>query len=100
MYWQQQADYEIAVELDDENQTISGVEKITYHNNSKDGNDRRSMDPFRVDSYDDDIKEEDLDPALTLDIYSLLYTANLFSPGFLFSASSTLTYVCSALGVQ
>src|SRR5690606_18167775 len=33
-YWQQQADYEIEVELDDENQRISGREVITYHNNA------------------------------------------------------------------
>lgn len=31
-YWQQQADYEIAVELDDDKQRISGKETITYHN--------------------------------------------------------------------
>ena len=36
MYWQQQADYVIAVTLDDENQSISGEETITYHNNSPD----------------------------------------------------------------
>lgn len=36
MYWQQQADYEIEVELDDENQSIQGKEKVTYHNNSPD----------------------------------------------------------------
>jgi len=35
-YWQQKADYEIAVELNDANQSISGAEKITYHNNSPD----------------------------------------------------------------
>jgi hypothetical protein len=35
-YWQQKADYEIAVELNDLNQSISGTEKITYHNNSPD----------------------------------------------------------------
>ncbi len=35
-YWQQEADYVIKVELNDENQTISGVETITYHNNSPD----------------------------------------------------------------
>ncbi len=33
-YWQQKADYEIDVTLDDENQRIEGVEKITYFNNS------------------------------------------------------------------
>lgn len=33
-YWQQQADYDIEVTLDDENQSISGKEKVTYHNNS------------------------------------------------------------------
>jgi hypothetical protein len=36
MYWQQQADYEISVELDDEKQRIYGEERITYHNNSPD----------------------------------------------------------------
>ena len=35
-YWQQKADYEIAVELDDTKQSISGGETITYHNNSPD----------------------------------------------------------------
>lgn len=35
-YWQQQADYKIAIELDDENQRIYGTETITYHNNSPD----------------------------------------------------------------
>ena len=33
-YWQQQADYKIQVELDDEKQTITGSETVTYHNNS------------------------------------------------------------------
>lgn len=33
-YWQQKADYVIDVELNDENQTISGHEVITYTNNS------------------------------------------------------------------
>ena len=33
-YWQQQADYNIAVTLDDENQSVSGSETITYYNNS------------------------------------------------------------------
>ena len=33
-YWQQKADYEINVELNDDNQTIIGSETITYHNNS------------------------------------------------------------------
>jgi hypothetical protein len=35
-YWQQQADYDIAVKLDDEAHTISGAETITYYNNSPD----------------------------------------------------------------
>lgn len=35
-YWQQKADYVIDVELDDENQKISGFEVITYTNNSPD----------------------------------------------------------------
>jgi hypothetical protein len=35
-YWQQQADYDIAAELNDDNQSISGVETITYTNNSPD----------------------------------------------------------------
>ncbi len=33
-YWQQQADYDIDVELNDENQSITGSETITYTNNS------------------------------------------------------------------
>lgn len=33
-YWQQKADYKIKVELDDENQRITGSEVVTYYNNS------------------------------------------------------------------
>lgn len=33
-YWQQQADYYIKVTLNDENQSITGWEKVTYHNNA------------------------------------------------------------------
>lgn len=36
LYWQQKADYEIEVELNDENQSLRGKEKITYYNNSPD----------------------------------------------------------------
>jgi len=35
-YWQQKADYVMNVELNDENQTITGSGTITYHNNSPD----------------------------------------------------------------
>ena len=35
-YWQQKADYDIEVELDDKNQSITGKERITYYNNSPD----------------------------------------------------------------
>jgi hypothetical protein len=35
-YWQQQADYEINVTLNDANQSVTGSETITYHNNSPD----------------------------------------------------------------
>ena len=35
-YWQQQVDYKIAVELDDDTQSLEGRETITYHNNSPD----------------------------------------------------------------
>ncbi len=35
-YWQQKADYNIKVTLDDQNQTITGSELITYTNNSPD----------------------------------------------------------------
>ncbi len=33
-YWQQRADYDIDVTLDDENQRISGIARIDYHNHS------------------------------------------------------------------
>jgi hypothetical protein len=36
LYWQQKADYDIKVELDDVHQKIKGYETITYHNNSPD----------------------------------------------------------------
>jgi len=35
-YWQQQADYDIVAELNDDNQSITGNETITYTNNSPD----------------------------------------------------------------
>ena len=35
-YWQQQADYEMDIRLDDETQRIYGTSNITYHNNSPD----------------------------------------------------------------
>jgi len=35
-YWQQRADYNIKVEIDDENQKIIGSETINYHNQSPD----------------------------------------------------------------
>jgi len=35
-YWQQQADYNIKLRLDDETQRLYGEEVITYHNNSPD----------------------------------------------------------------
>ena len=33
-YWQQRADYDIDISLDDENQRLSGTSRITYHNRS------------------------------------------------------------------
>ncbi len=33
-YWQQKVDYKISVELDDDNQKVTGSETVTYHNNS------------------------------------------------------------------
>ncbi|MCB0736435.1 MAG: M1 family metallopeptidase [Bacteroidetes bacterium] len=35
-YWQQQADYKMSIKLDDEKQTVTGTETITYTNNSPD----------------------------------------------------------------
>lgn len=35
-YWQQKADYVINIVLDDDHQTLSGTETITYYNNSPD----------------------------------------------------------------
>ncbi len=35
-YWQQRADYVIKVELNDDNQSVTGSETITYYNNSPD----------------------------------------------------------------
>ena len=36
MYWQNQADYEMDIRLDDTQQRVYGTSKITYHNNSPD----------------------------------------------------------------
>jgi len=33
-YWQQQADYQIKLELNDDNQSVTGSERITYYNRS------------------------------------------------------------------
>jgi hypothetical protein len=35
-YWQQKADYAMTIELNDDNQTLTGTETITYTNNSPD----------------------------------------------------------------
>src|SRR6188768_4573690 len=35
-YWQQRADYEIDVTLDEKNLSVIGTETVTYHNNSPD----------------------------------------------------------------
>ena len=35
-YWQQRADYDMALVLDDQNQSIAGKESVTYYNNSPD----------------------------------------------------------------
>ena len=35
-YWQQKADYDMKIRLDDENQRLYGDQTITYHNNSPD----------------------------------------------------------------
>lgn len=35
-YWQQRADYEISITLDEDKQTITGSEKVTYYNQSPD----------------------------------------------------------------
>ena len=35
-YWQQKADYDMKIEIDDKNQKILGEESITYYNNSPD----------------------------------------------------------------
>lgn len=35
-YWQQQADYDMEITLDDKNQKIYGTSEISYHNNSPD----------------------------------------------------------------
>lgn len=35
-YWQQRADYDMAVELDEINNVLTGVETVTYYNNSPD----------------------------------------------------------------
>ncbi len=35
-YWQQKADYEMSIELDDDKQKILGEQTVTYHNNSPD----------------------------------------------------------------
>ncbi|MDP6053054.1 MAG: hypothetical protein QF879_11970, partial [Candidatus Latescibacteria bacterium] len=36
LYWQNEANYEMQIELDDEKQRIMGTETITYNNNSPD----------------------------------------------------------------
>ena len=53
--------------------------------------DIKSLDVFHDEYYDDeDVKEEDLEPALTRDVYSLLYTSAMFGTGFNFALMSKL----------
>ncbi len=55
-YWQQEVDYSIQVTLDEDNQSLSGVETITYQNNSPDSLNylwlQLDQNRFRSDSMD------------------------------------------------
>src|SRR5438067_2997590 len=53
-YWQQRADYRIRASLDEAQRAVSGVETVTYHNNSPDTLDylwvQLDQNMFRADS--------------------------------------------------
>lgn len=48
--WQQKANYEIDVKLDDENHKLTGTERISYYNNSPDALDHLYFHLFTMHS--------------------------------------------------
>ena len=84
-YWQQQADYEIKVAVDDEKARLSGEETITYHNNSPDEL------PYLWVQLDQNMRAEDSDTPLatstsisndTLSAKAMKQYATTFDGGF------------------
>jgi len=85
-YWQQRADYDIDVTLDEKNLTVSGTETVTYHNNSPDvlsylwlQLDENQHDPKNEVNYFDENKIND--PLTDQSIKSLTTAENLAGLG-------------------
>ena len=85
-YYQQQADYEMDLELDDKNAKLYGRETITYHNNSPenleylwvqlDQNVRAADSPSKIQD------SRGMTPALTPDRYAKQFMEEPFQGGF------------------
>lgn len=85
-YYQQQADYEMDIEIDDKNAKLFGRETITYHNNSPenleylwvqlDQNVRAADSPSKIQD------SRGMTPALTPDRYAKQFMEEPFQGGF------------------
>lgn len=83
-YWQQRADYQMDIILDDEKQQIHGVETITYYNNSPD------VLPYLWIQLDQNIRKKEslrsqISPSYMQDnypSYAISYLENDFEGGF------------------
>ncbi|QBN18787.1 M1 family metallopeptidase [Flavobacterium nackdongense] len=77
-YYQQQADYKIDIELDDKNSRLSGVETVTYYNNSPD-----ILDYIWVQLDQNQAAKNSLSPLAENQRTEAVYTPNKFANKFL-----------------
>ena len=87
-YWQQRADYTIAVTLDEDAHTLTGAETIVYHNNSPDRLEYLWMqldaNLFTPDSLANltETGPDDLSEDMTFDALKMMLAARTFDGGF------------------
>ncbi len=86
-YWQQRADYDIDVTLDDTNHSIRGVAKITYHNHSPHELSylwmQLDQNRFRPDSDSNNASPApSLAPKITFDAIAAIMASMAFDGGF------------------
>jgi len=77
-YYQQQADYKIDIELDDKNSRLSGVETVTYYNNSPD-----TLDYLWVQLDQNQAAKNSLSPLAENQRTEEVFTPNKFANKFL-----------------